>query len=384
MRNEEKLHVVGAGDVLDTSRLSWKPAAAPVTPLNVRAPYAPPERTRSVLPSPPMHYALLLALTWLCGPAALLLTPAGRRHRGWATVAVASTIAVATILVVSYARFVPVTGLATPLAWGALATLATVGGFTAWARAVYLASAALPPLHRLPSILRSRAAVCVLGLLAPGCGLLASGSRLRAGIWLWLLWPSALGAAVLSSAPGMWRHLTATMPDGAATDTFEYTLLLAAAAVAAGLLIWIVQALEGARRLAPVPALGRGRGDWFAVALGVSCAALAVAGHPERVARDLGDAAWVLRADGLTVIPLQLSLAAARLDPSCAEYAVQAIALHEARGEHEPAQALRTRLDQGLATYVALLDAKPAPAGAPVSPAAEAELYYGTMARPRR
>lgn len=384
MRNEEKLHVVGAGDVLDTTGHSWKSPAAPITPLTARAPYATPERTRAAAPASSMHYAVLLPLTWLCGPAALLLTPAGRRHRGWAALGVAAAAAAAVIVAVPYDRFVPLTGLATPLAWGSVAALAVIGGFTAWSRAVYLAAAAVPPPHRQPRWLRTRAAVCALGLLAPGSGMLVSGGRARAALWLWLLWPAALGMATLRSAPGMWRHLTSTVPDGAAADTLEYTLLLAAAAVAAGGLIWIVQALEGARRLAPAPALGRGRGDWFAVALGVSCAALALAGNPERVARQMGDAALVLRADGLTIIPLQLSLVADRLDPSCAEYAVQAIAMHEARGDQASAAALRARLDAGLSTYVALREARPSPAAAPTERDGEPELYYGTLARPRR
>lgn len=384
MRNEEKLHVVGAGDVLDIGCLARKSAATPITPLNARAPYDTPDRLRAVAPAPSMHYALLLALTWLCGPAALLLTPAGRRHRGWAALGVVATAAAAVIVAVPYARFVPVTGLATPLAWGSLATLATIGGFTVWARAVYLAAAALPPAHRLPRLFRSRFAAGVLGLLAPGFGMLASGGRLRAGLWLWALWPAALGLAVLRSGAGMWHHLNTTVPDGAAADTLEQAFLLAAAAVAAGLLVWLVQALDGARRLAPAPALSRGRGDWFAVALGVSCAALALAGNPARMARDLGDAAQVLAAEGLTIVPLQLSLAADRLDPSCAAYAVQAIALHEARGEQDRANALRARLDEGLATYVALLGTRPAPVGAPVERAGVPELYYGTLARPQR
>jgi hypothetical protein len=334
-----------------------------------------------------MHYALLIALTWLCGPLALLLTPAGRRRRGLAALGVIAAVATVVTLLVPYGRLVLVTGPATPLVWSVLALLATLGGFTAWACAVPLALVALPPLHRLPRLLRSRVAVVALGLLAPGAGMLASGGRQRAGLWLWLLWPAALGVAMLRSAMAMWQHLVATSANSAAADLLEFSLLLSAAAVAVGALVWVVQALEGARRLVPAPALSRGRGDWFAVALGVSCAALAVGGNPEHVARQLGDAALVLRVEGMTIIPLQLSLAADRLDPSCAEYAVQAIDLHEVRGDQGQAGALRARLDQGLATYVALLGADRARtdfrSADPARPGGD-EVYYGTLARPKR
>lgn len=401
MNNDEQIRVMETGDVLEIRDHSRKAATTPVTPPIVRATcgttarsaaYAPPaDRSRS------MHYALLIALTWLCGPLALLLTPAGRRRRGLSTLGALAAVAALVILLVPYGRLVSVTGSTTPLVWSVLALVATLGGFTAWACAVPLALASLPPLHRLPRLLRSRLAVIALGLLAPGAGMLASGGRQRAGIWLWLLWPAVLGLAMLRNAMAMWQHLVATSADSAAADLLESFLLLSAGAVAVGALVWVVQALEGARRLSPAPALSRGRGDWFAVALGVSCAALAVGGNPGHVARQMGDAALVLRVEGMTIIPLQLSLAADRLDPSCAEYAVQAIALHEVRGDQERAGALRARLDQGLATYVALLGEDRARTGAdngstvvpdirsadPARPGGD-EVYYGTLARPKR
>ncbi len=405
MSNEDKIHVIGAGDVLEIRNHPRKAATAPVTPMATHTAYEAPSRPstytqphhQSVERAPAMHYAMLIALTWMLGPVALTLTPAGRRQRGWVALGFAATAAGLSILAMPYAAFVPLTGSATPLLWTTLAMLAAVGGFTAWARAVYLASAALPPVHRLPRLLRSRVAVCALGLLAPGSGMLASGGRLRAGLWLWLLWPAALGLLVLRSATGMWDHLATTLTNSAAADLLEYCILLSAGAVAAGVLVWLAQALEGARRLAPAPALSRHRGDWFAVALGVSCAALAVGGNPRHVAKELGDAAMVLGAEGMTIIPLRLTLAADRLDPSRAEYAVRAIALHEARGDRDRAAALRARLDEGLATYVALLgrDAArhetdgssvdvPAPRlDDPVRPGGE-EVYYGSLVRPRR
>jgi hypothetical protein len=395
MRNEEKLHVVTAGDVLDFGDRDAKPATAPFTPLTARPPYVTTRRaTVAATPASAadrMHYALLLALTWACGPAALLLTAEGRRHRGWLALGIAATLSAALLVLVPYARFVTWTGQSTPLAWGSLALLATSGGFSAWSRAVLLAGGRLPPAHRLPRLLRSRIAVGALGLLAPGCGLLAGGSRWRAALWLWALWPAALGLLVLRAGAGMWQHLAATVPDRAASDLLEHVLLLAAVGVTLGAIAWLVQALEGARRVAPVPALGRGRGDWFAVALGLSCLGLAVGGSPGRAARQLGDAAVVLRAEGLSVIPLWLAQAADRLDPARAEYAVLAIALHEQRGDADGAAALRERLDMGLASYVALRERPAADSGgrrgagaqpAAVDPAQPAaDVLYGTMAR---
>ena len=401
MRNEEKLRVVESGDVLEINRTNRKSATTPITPLNARPPYDTPYRASGyTTPAPPastMHYALLMTLTWLSGPAALLLTRSGRRQQGWVVLSVSSTVAGLIVLMVPYARMVALTGLATPLAWGALAMLASLGGFTAWARATQLIAASVPPQHRAPRLLRSPLVIFALGLMAPGSGLLASGSRWRAALWLWALWPAALGAVVLRSGLGMWRHLVATVPNAAAADLLETSILLAVGAVTAGAIVWLVQALEGARRVAPPSSSSRGRADWFAVALGLSCATLAIAGQPGRAARELGDAALVLRAEGMSIIPLQLSLAADRLDPSCAEYAVQAIALHEERGERDRADRLRARLDEGLASYMALLGAdRTVPAGgdsrAPTirpridDPArsGDADLYYGALTKPQR
>lgn len=393
MRNDEKLKVVVAGDVLELGGNDAKPAGTPVTPLTARPPYTTSRRACATgtpaTDAGRMHYALLLALTWLCGPAALLLTPAGRRHRGWLALGLSATAAGAFLLVVPYARLVAWTGLSTPLAWSSLAALATAGGFSAWARAVLLAGTRLPPPHRLPRLLRSRAGVGAIGLLAPGCGLLAGSGRWHAALWLWALWPAALGAMALRAGPDMWRHLATTIPDRAATDLLEHALLLSAVAVLLGALAWLVQALEGARRVAPVPALGRGRGDWFAVALGLSCLALAVGGSPGRAARHLGDAAAILQAEGLTVIPLHLAQAAQRLDASRSEYAVLAIALHEQRGDAARAAAVRDRLEQGVAGYVALRARGGTGSGpgrgataAGLDPAQPpGDLLYGTMAR---
>ncbi len=395
MRNDEKLKVVVAGDVLDLGGNNAKPAATPVTPLTARPPYTTSRRAGTIATPAAgagrMHYALLLALTWLCGPAALLLTPAGRRHRGWLALGLAATVAGAFLVQVPYARLVAWTGLSAPLAWGSLAALATAGGFSAWARAVLHAGALLPPPHRLPRLLRSRAGVGAIGLLAPGCGLLVGSGRWHGALWLWALWPAALGALTLRAGADMWRHLATTIPDRAATDLLEHTIVLSAAAVALGVLAWLVQALEGARRVAPAPALARGRGDWLAVALGLSCLGLAVGGSPDRAARQLGDAATILQAEGLTVIPLHLAQAAGRLDGSRSEYAVLAIALHEQRGEAGRAASLRDRLEQDVAGYVALRERQGAgsrqPRGA-VAPAATMDpaqpvddVLHGTMAR---
>lgn len=397
MRNDEKLNVVVAGDALDIGRPARKAPATPVTPLNARAPYRSAPATAAWTPPPPggtapapapatMRYALLLPLTWLCGPAALVLTPAGRRDRAWLALGLAAVAAAAALVVLPYERLLRLAGIVAPPAWATLALLATAGGFAAWARAVQIAAAALPPVHRLPRWWRSRLFVGALGLLAPGCGQLATGARQRAAFCLWLLWPAALGAAVLGNAAAMWRHLLAVSSSSLVADALEVAFVAAAGAVVAGVLFWLAQALDGARRLAPAPALGRARGDGFAVALGAACLALAVAGQPARVARQLGDAALILRAEGLSLIPLRLCLAADRLDPSQAAYAVQAIALYESRGEAAPAAALRARLDDGLAPYLALRESPVvrSEGGPPSGRPANADIYYGTLARPRR
>ena len=97
MRNDEKLNVMEAGDVLDIRDRARNVPTTRITPLTARGPYQMPRPDASAASSPgaapTMHYALLLGLTWLLGPAALLLTPGGRRHHGWLTLSIASALA---------------------------------------------------------------------------------------------------------------------------------------------------------------------------------------------------------------------------------------------------------------------------------------------------
>ena len=58
----------------------------------------------------------------------------------------------------------------------------------------------------------------------------------------------------------------------------------------------------------------------------------------------------------MRIIPLHLSLAATRLDPSRPDYAIRTIGLYEDNGEHAAARAMREGLIARLEPSIALLE----------------------------
>ena len=76
---------------------------------------------------------------------------------------------------------------------------------------------------------------------------------------------------------------------------------------------------------------------------------------PGTLAERLDHRAGQLMDSGYHVIPLQLSLAAHRCDPSHSRYAIQAMGLYTELGRTDQAEELRNRLDSNLGPFVELV-----------------------------
>ena len=136
----------------------------------------------------------------------------------------------------------------------------------------------------------------------------------------------------------------------------EIIFIISAGILATGLIVWIAQALEGARQMMGEPGIRhRMRGDWYAAALLCTLVGMAVVWDPTAAARQLDNGGIVLREKGFRVIPLQLSRGALGLDPGPSEYAVRVIELYEELGRRDKALRLRKQLDGNLASYLALV-----------------------------
>jgi len=368
MIEDKKTWMIEAGDVLDTMTPDKKqPATVQVNQRYNKAPEpavirkaAPPVKRRKTHAPPAksrLHFAQLLALTYLAGPLAILLTPRGRREKPIVALAGISAVATAALLLARFGGLVQETRPASMWAWGILATIAVIGGFTAWARALHLVGReGVPNINKLPHWLRQGWAIGALGLIAPGSGMLLSGRADRAAITLWLLGPAALAAVILHNAMGIWHHHMNSGWLASAGPALEYSLMIAAGLVGIGFLAYVAQALEGMRQALVEPGLKSGvKGDYYALAVVASVVVMVVIANPVQMAHQLDVGGDVLRDEGFQAIPLQLTLAASNLDPSKPEYSMQAMELYTALGQTRKAEAKRADLDRNLGTYVAMV-----------------------------
>jgi hypothetical protein len=326
------------------------PPPAPVEPIK--------RRVKAAVPAKPkLHFALLLTLTYLLGPLAIVLTSRGRQEK-YMVLAGGFSVAVTVALVL--ARFGGVVRADRPASawlWLALTITAAICGFSAWARALsHVGREGVPHVNKLPHWLRRGSAISALGLVAPGSGLLLSGCGRRAATTLWLLWPAAAALVVLFNAMGLWRHHLASGWLAATGPALEFTFMIAAGIAAISFLGYIAQALEGMRQVVVEPGLKtRVKGDYYAVAVVAAVVVLAVVANPAQMAHQISVGGDVLREEGFQSIPLQLSLTASRLDPARPEYTLQAMELYAELGRAEKADELRAELDRNLGSYVAMV-----------------------------
>lgn len=368
MSNDRKTWLIEAGDVLDVMSPDKKQpatAAVPVRPVDPPRP-APqtavgePAKRRAKSPAPPqsnMQFALLMALTYLLGPLAILLTPRGRKHKILVTVAALSTALTVILIVSRFDGLVRADRMDSAWLWTALVVVAAFGGFTAWTRALHLLGGeGVPHVSKLPHWLRQSWAIGALGLVAPGSGMLLSGSARRTAVSIWLFWPAVVAIVVLFNGMGLWRHHLNSGWLAASGPALETALLVAGAVVAVSFLAYIAQALEGVRQVRVEPGLQtRVKGDYYALAVVAAVVVLVVVVSPSQMAHQLHTGGEALREEGFQAIPLRLALAASQLDSGKPEYALQAMELYAELGQTEQAEALRADLDRNLSTYVALV-----------------------------
>jgi hypothetical protein len=300
-----------------------------------------------------------LILSYLAGPLSILATRRGRRKRFWAGLSVFSVI-LAVVVVwmwkgISYwsTRENPV-GAVMLLA----AIVAVIAGFSAWTRAVTLAGRFEGPrMRRSPEWMRGRWAAGILGFICPGMGLFVAGRYRHAAAALWMACLTTVSILVLSRALWLWNFNAHAGAFALRPDMFEYILIVLGAAAVLGGLAWIVQALNGARlagRASNRKAVSRR--NWAAAALMIAVVAFPFLSSPEIVAEALDGGAAIAGAEGMRIIPLHLSRAAVRIDPSRPGYVIRAIGLYEDVGDLYSADAMRSELVARLEPAVPLLE----------------------------
>ncbi len=300
-----------------------------------------------------------LILSYLAGPLSILATRRGRKSRFWAGLSVFSVIL--SIIVIWMWR-----GLSywstreNPI--GAvmiiIAAAAVISGFSAWTRAVVLAGRHEGPrMRRSPDWIRSSFTVGIFGIMCPGMGLFVAGRSKRATAALWMACLTVISLLVLARAAWLWKFNTYAGAFAVRPDTLEYVFIFVGAAAVLGGLAWVVQALNGAR-LAGRAANRKtvSRRNWAAVALLVSMIAFSILSRPAVVAEALDGGAAAAGSEGLRIIPLYLSRAAVRLDPSQPGYVIRTIELYEASGDQARAEAMRRELVARLEPSLPLLE----------------------------
>lgn len=410
MYEDEKIYVIDLGDELETPSPAKEPRA--VARAVVKTPQHNP-RLASELASTvkavraasatkklgPVQIALLVGLAYLLGPFALLLTPKGRENSGWLTAGIASGIAGVALLLWGHNVPQQLGGGWSFLLLAVVVSLVVLTWFAAWSRAVYFAGTAWKRNStQLPEWIDRPWSVGSLGFLIPGMGLLVAGCPRRAATVVLALGPAMLAGLLLLNASWIWNLHMATGWRPLSSHSLEGLFIMAAVIVFAALLGWSAQALEGIRQVhLQRRTFARGRGDWYAVALLATAATLVVVANPGQLAGHLDRQVDHLRGDGYQVIPLYMTLAASKLDPSQSQYAVKAMDLYSELGQAEKAAQLRYALDRNLDTYVQyvrgtrplpeepLLAARPAPAPSVTRAEQPAEdfigpVFYGTLA----
>jgi hypothetical protein len=166
--------------------------------------------------------------------------------------------------------------------------------------------------------------------------------RRHAAASVGLVGPFAASAVVLAHRAWLWEKSRTLVSPGVRGTTLE--IVFAAAAVVCALTVtgWIVQALDGARRVSDA----QGRSDVAAMGLVVAVLLFAVTYHPASWGRQLYAAAVELRADGFRMTPYALCETAARLDPATPTYLVEAADLADSLGLAATARGHRQLLER--------------------------------------
>jgi hypothetical protein len=230
-----------------------------------------------------------------------------------------------------------------PSIWLVVVPTLTLAVASAWARSI--ATARTPstrPGTWAARLGRDPRVVGILGLFVPGLGLMIAKCRRHAAASFWLVGPLAASALVLANRSWLWEKSRSLVSPGVRGDSLEIVFAAAAAVGALTVLGWIVQALDGARRVSHVG----GHSDFAAMSLIVAVTLFVATFHPSSVSRQLYAAATGLESDGMRIIPYALCETAARLDPGTPMYWVEAANFAESLGLVRMAQEHRQMVER--------------------------------------
>jgi len=361
MYGNEKIYSIELGDTLETTDHHRKqPAIATVSKVGSRPTRPSPKprpQVESKSPSGGLQFAALMILTYLLGPFSVHLRPENRHRKKLLAAGMISGMA-GLGMFAGRGFILDLIGKGWPFwPWAVIGAAVLGTAFSVWARAAYLAGSSERLSRRqLPSLLRKPWAVGIVGLIAPGLGLLLAGCARRGAAVIWSGWPVAGAVLVLASGQQIWARNQGNGAVSINPTALEVIFIISAGILVTGLIIWITQALEGARQMMGEPGIRhRMRGDWYAAALLCTLVGMAIAWDPTAAARHLDNGGIVLREKGFRVIPLHLARGAHGLDPGPSEYAVGVIELYEQTGRRDEAVRLRKELDENLASYLALV-----------------------------
>jgi hypothetical protein len=243
------------------------------------------------------------------------------------------------------------------LVWIGIETILVCSIVATWVAAIGSSRRVRPVrLNRRLSWLASPAAATIGGLLVPGLGLMMAGKRKLASAAFSTMAPMIAAALVL----GQWRWVAqrASSPmAGVLTGPMGEVVLVGALLVLAlSVFAWIVQALDGARRVS----WGReGRPAIVSLALVLALGVFATTFRTHAFARNLEHEASALHAEGLRLIPWGLCEAAAHLDPMTPRYQVHAAKLATELGLDTVAAARWERLERTSEEWIAAREALP-------------------------
>jgi hypothetical protein len=292
-----------------------------------------------------------LVLAYLAGPVTIARWLKGRSGLLWSA-AGSGSVLIGFILLLMSRRFdawVETTSFG--LMWWLLMvpTLVVLIGLV-WARSVAAAGCMhRVPYSRLPRRLRSSAVVTAAGLLVPGLGMMLVGRPRHAGWSFALVAPLAAAGVIFARWHWLWHRARTPIPAGVSGSTLEIILAGTVALATVAAILWIVQALDGARRVSSSRSLVVA--DTASVALLVSLAVFSFAFRPTTLARNLHATAVTLRLDGYRLIPLALSETTTRLDPASPTYLAETAELYDLMGKPEKTRQKRRILEERANEY---------------------------------
>jgi len=183
-----------------------------------------------------------------------------------------------------------------------------------------------------------------MGTIAPGAGLVLAGHPRRGGAVVAGFGPFAVGLLLVLFGRHLWRAQQTGGGEILAGANLEWILLVSAVVVGLGVVLWLVQILDGVRLASPRFRTRSSHSDLLTMVLLLALAAAPWFLRPSRLAGSAEGWADALEGEGMQLTPLLLVKGAAWIDPGDPLHTLHAARLHEALGQDEAAHALREDL----------------------------------------